>query len=92
MDNGLARLTEGELERLVVDAEYSRSGSLTICVLTLESGYKVVGTSSTVNPVFFDETVGREIAYRKAFEQLWALEAYHRMATVVAGARDEEEE
>lgn len=53
--------------------EHMRLGLLTICVLVLKNGFTVVGTSACVNPGNFDEEKGREIARRKAVEQLWPL-------------------
>lgn len=49
---------------------------LTICVLTLQNGFTVVGTSACASADNFNEGLGREIARRNAVEEVWKLEAY----------------
>jgi hypothetical protein len=49
---------------------------MTICCLTLQNGYNVIGTSAPVSPENFDEGMGRKIAKTKAVDQIWALEGY----------------
>jgi len=49
---------------------------MTVCCLILQNGFNVVGTSAPASPENFNEAKGREIAYEKAREQIWALEGY----------------
>lgn len=77
--------------RKVVDCEYDVKGELTICTLTLESGFRVVGTSGTINPAFYDAELGKEIAHRKAMDKLMGHEAYHTLETHYAQTNEEEE-
>lgn len=51
-------------------------GLLTLCVLVLANGFTVVGQSACVSPENFDAELGKQIARRKALEQVWALEGY----------------
>lgn len=61
----------------VIQAEhYSILGRLTICVLVLKNGFTVVGESACVSSANYKESVGRELARRKAEEKIWALEGY----------------
>lgn len=75
----LKKIEEGELEALIVDEEFFGRNTLTICALTLSSGFRVVGTSACMNPDDYDQAIGEDLARRKAFDQLWQLEGYHRM-------------
>lgn len=70
----------GELEAMIADEQYLVSGTVVICVLTLHSGFKVIGDAGALSPEWFDEDVGRPIARQRAFDQLWKLEGYHRLA------------
>lgn len=46
---------------------------LTFCVLVLESGFTVTGESAPIDPENFDAEKGKEIARRKAVDQMWQL-------------------
>lgn len=82
----LQRLTLADLEAAISSTTYVNSadtagsnfGTLTVCVLTMKNGIKVVGTSACLNPADFDAEVGKEIARRDAFSKLWQLEGYAR--------------
>ena len=49
---------------------------MTVCCLTLQNGYNVVGTSAPASPENFNEEIGRKIAKDHARNQIWALEGY----------------
>jgi hypothetical protein len=71
-------LTEDKLNALIAKADYEVAGeAIDVCILTLHSGFRVVGVSpGPLNPDNYSLEVGQKIAYDKAFEQLWQLEAY----------------
>lgn len=48
----------------------------TLCVLTLDNSFIVVGKSTPVDPRNFDEAKGRRFAYEDAVRQMWPLAAY----------------
>ena len=50
--------------------------NVTLCVLTLQNGFVVTGESACADPKNFDEEVGKQVAYRRAFEKIWQLEGY----------------
>jgi hypothetical protein len=50
--------------------------TLTICALTLQNGFVVVGESAAASPANFDEEIGRNIAFENARQKIWALEGY----------------
>ena len=49
---------------------------LTICVLVLENGFMVVGTSACASPENFREEIGKQLAFEDAREKIWQLEGY----------------
>jgi hypothetical protein len=50
--------------------------SLTVCCLTLQNGYSVIGQSAAASPENFNEEIGRKIARADARDKIWALEGY----------------
>ena len=64
-------------ERIADTAFYVFPGTTTtVCALTLQNGYVVVGTSACAAPENFDEGLGQTIARNNAIDQIWALEGY----------------
>lgn len=45
----------------------------TFCVITLANGFSVTGQSACVDPANFNPQIGRDIAFRKARDELWPL-------------------
>ena len=65
-------LTKEHLESLIAKKEFIRHGeTLTICVLTLHSGFQLLGQSACI-----DAAIGEKIAYDNAVEKMWGLEGY----------------
>tara|TARA_R110000803_G_C11989465_1_gene321825 strand:+ start:34226 stop:34753 length:528 start_codon:yes stop_codon:yes gene_type:complete len=65
------------IEGKIAKAEYAVFGpTLTVCVLTLENGFKITGESACASPENFDKDEGEDIAYKKAREKVWMLEGY----------------
>jgi len=50
--------------------------TVTVCLLTLENGFSVIGHSATASPDNFDEEIGRKIAKTEARDKIWRLEGY----------------
>lgn len=50
--------------------------TLTICVITMKNGWKVIGESACVDPANYNKELGEKFAYERAEKQLWALEGY----------------
>ena len=71
-------VTKEQIESRIKSAEYSiHAGStLTICVLTMENGFTVVGKSACAHAGNFNKELGEKIAYDDAFKQIWPLEGY----------------
>lgn len=72
------RITAAHIDSLIIARDYHvfPATMLTVCCLTLQNGFTVVGQSACVSPANFNKTLGEEIAFTKAREQIWALEGY----------------
>jgi hypothetical protein len=72
------RVTVAEMQAKVKSSTYTRlpDSTTTVCQITLENGYTLVGTSACVDPANFNQAIGEKIAYDNAFEKLWDLEGY----------------
>lgn len=62
----------------VKDVQYTILSDMrtTICQVTLENGYTVLGSSSVVDPANFDAAKGQHFAWEDALEKIWPLEGY----------------
>lgn len=76
MADGLPSVTLGDVERAIVEGTYFTNGTTTICVLTLDNGHSVVGTSACVVPEKFNKEIGEKFAKEKAMNEVWALLGY----------------
>jgi hypothetical protein len=72
------RLTPGEIEATIIEEQYHRfpGTTVTVCCLTLQNGYGVIGESAAVSPENFDPEVGKFVARNAAFDKIWVLEGY----------------
>lgn len=70
------RVTDESIEATIVSQTYFVDETLTICVLKLRNGHKIVGTSACVDPRNFDAGIGRTYARKDAVRQVWPLEGY----------------
>lgn len=80
------RVTANAITAKIADAEYFRSGVLTICIITMRTGFTFVGKSACVSPENYDQAAGERYAYDDAFRQIWAFEAYLLRETLSAVA------
>lgn len=72
------RLTPKLIEDAIVGTYYHvvPNTTMTLCVLTLKNGFLVTGESAAVSLENFDKDIGEQVAYKGAFEKIWALEGY----------------
>jgi hypothetical protein len=73
------RVTLESMIAKIVDEEYIHPESIphmTICVITVENGYALVGKSAPADHANFDEALGHKFAKEDALRQMWGLEAY----------------
>lgn len=72
-------VTIERLESLIVAEEFltpAMSPTVTICVLTLQNGFSLIGHSACVDPRNYDQAIGCRIARADALENAWPLEGY----------------
>lgn len=48
----------------------------TICYLTMQNGFTILGQSACVDPKEYNAALGEKYAYENAVEQIWQLEGY----------------
>src|SRR5687768_4922146 len=72
------KVTKEGIQARIVIADYMvmANSTVTVCNLVLDNGYSVRGESACVDPRNFDMSIGRELAYRDAFNKIWPLEGY----------------
>lgn len=62
--------------------------TMTVCALTLQNGFVVIGESAAASPENFNQEIGRTIARKNARERIWALEGYLLRTQLAAMAGD----
>jgi len=55
-------------------------GTITICVLTLQNGFTVVGESACASPENYDANIGKDLARANATNKIWPLMGYELKA------------
>jgi hypothetical protein len=63
----------------------------TLCQLTLENGYTVIGQSACVDIENFDASLGRHYAKLDAIDKVWPLEGYLLAERMFLGIQPDEE-
>ena len=58
------------------DRDLAELNLVTICIIIMQNGFKVEGTSACVDPKIYNEAIGQEEAYKNAFEKIWEKEGY----------------
>lgn len=79
-DKGLnaPRLTPADIDAEIVSEMYHvfEGTTTTVCCLTLQNGFNVIGTSAAASLENFDEEIGKKLAKERAREQIWQLAGY----------------
>lgn len=70
------RVTPADVEASIKTEEYHVHGTLTVCILVMQNGFQVVGTSACASVENFDKEVGRKIARKDATDKIWPLLGY----------------
>jgi hypothetical protein len=70
------RVTIDAIMAKIKKTDYLRHGLTTFCVITLENGFTVTGTSACVSAANYNQGIGEKIAYENAFDEIWPLEGY----------------
>lgn len=72
-------VTQEDINKILLnsDIEVSTHGNkTTIVIATLPSGFRIVESSSCVDPVNYDEKMGAEICMKRIENKVWELEGY----------------
>lgn len=77
----MKKITQVDVDNNIKDVWYTfpPGGRMTICVLTTQSGFQVVGKSSCVNIEEFDQSLGMKYSREVAEEVLWDFMSYQLM-------------
>lgn len=75
----ITKLTPEILESKIIGEQYHQfeGTTVTICCMTLENGFNVVGESACISPVNFDAEIGKKVARDDAFNKLWKLYGFN---------------
>lgn len=73
---GGPRILPADVEAAIKSQTFMVDGTLTICVLTLQNGFKVTGESACADPANFNQAKGEELARKAACEKIWPLLGY----------------
>ena len=78
-DKGLdaPRVKPEDIDELIADVKYHViDDKVTVCIMTLTSGFTVTGESAVVSVDNFDPALGRKISNKNARAKIWPLAAY----------------
>lgn len=78
------KVTVESIEAKIADVTYIPHDLLTICVITMRNGFKVIGKAASASPENHDPAIGQRYAYEDAFKQIWQLEGY-LLRSILAG-------
>ncbi len=68
------RITDAYIRSRIASVSYLNPvGTLTICLIQLDTGFVVTGESACVDPMNYREDMGHALAYEKAYNRLWEL-------------------
>ena len=70
------KITREQIQDLIQSEKTFNDGTLTLVVLTLTNGFKVVGQSACVDTSEYDAGLGYKLAYDDAFDKVWKFEGY----------------
>jgi hypothetical protein len=65
--------SRAQIETRITAVEYVKRGTKTLAFVALDNGWVQSGEADCVNPAIYDSTVGAQIAYEDAVNQLWPL-------------------
>lgn len=78
------RVSKEGLEALITDVEYATidlaGQRFMFCGIRLKGGFVQVGKpAACIDPANWRDEIGKKVSYDNAFEELWKLEAYHKL-------------
>ena len=72
------RLTPQHIDSCVLAVQYHVfvGTATTVCCITLQNGFTVIGESACASPENYDKSLGEKIACENARNKIWLLEGY----------------
>lgn len=72
------RLTPADIDAAIKYCEYwvVPNTTTTVCAMILQNNFVVTAMSAAASMANFDKSIGEQIAYQNAREQIWTLEGY----------------
>lgn len=72
------RVTPDDVDMAISNADYYvfPNTTFTVCLLTLQNGFTVLGESACASPENFNAELGRKIAFDNARNKIWPLLGY----------------
>ena len=72
-----SKLTYENLGSMIKETSFTVLGEkTTVCIITLNNGFEVIGTFAPVDKKNFDLEIGKKISYQRALDKLWEIEGY----------------
>lgn len=67
------RITPEYIDSRIAKIEFHRlTETMTVCVITLDNGFTVIGQSACADPANYNQRIGEQIAESNARANLWA--------------------
>lgn len=80
------RLTPERLDHIIKSCVFNRvTKTTTVCILEIKNGFEIIGKSSCVDPLNYNKDIAEKVAYDDAYKQLWPLEGYSLMQSIMKG-------
>lgn len=79
------RVTPADIDAVIKSEEFQVFGVLTVCRLTLQNGFIVVGESACASPENFNAEVGQRVSRDDAKRKIWPLLGYELRSRLAAG-------
>jgi|SRR5271157_2726074 len=76
-------VTEEGIKNKIKNVEYIFKEFTTICLITMENEFVVMGMTAPADPMNYEREIGKRYAYDNAFRQLWQLEGYLLRETIM---------
>lgn len=72
------RLTPSHIDAAIKSKQFHvfNGTTVTVCCLTLQNGFSVLGESAAVSEANFDKEIGQQVAFDNAREKIWQFEGY----------------
>ena len=82
----VTKISREDVEKAVKEEKYVKlTEKMTVCILTTDTGFEVIGVSACANPSNYVKELGEKYAREEAINKLWDYEGYKRQAELRGG-------